>query len=180
MSLLFVDIRVVRASILAHVRSHFTNPPTAIPWSRVFNVYGIQEMLESGFTPVEPYAFVIAAHAQPTMSRVPMVVVDVAYSLQAHQLGDRGGAIATVQLHCWGRTRAERDDIATMLANVYAGKTDRTPTIPIWTSLQDTTPVSTAEVSSSVEITFPSAGDILASEGTLRNWTIVAFTLSIK
>lgn len=180
MSLLFIDIRVIRDSILAHVKSHFLDPPTAMGWSRAFNVYSIVQMLDSTLITNEPYVFVIASHAEPLHSRIPMVVIDPVIHLRSPQLGSRGGAEISLQLHCWGRTRAERDDIATMLANVYAGKTERASAIPIWTSLADTTTAGTAQVTSIVTVTFPSAGDSLASEGTLRNWTIVSFSLTIK
>lgn len=180
MSLLFIDIRVIRDSILAHVRSHFLDPPTAMPWSRALNVYGIVQMLDVTFTPTEPFVFVIAAHAEPTPTRIPMVVIDPIIRLVSPQLGSRGGAEISLQLHCWGRTRAERDDIATMLANVYAGKTGRTSSIPIWTSLSDTTTAGTAQVTSTVAVSFPTAGDSLSAEGTLRNWTVVSFNLTIK
>jgi len=178
--LTFVDLRVVRASILADIQDLFAVPPANMPWSRAFNVYDILDMANASHVPVEPYVFLVAAHPEPTESRIPMVVVDTTINWRSYQLGGRNGAFVNVLLHCWGRTRAERDDIATLLANVYAGRTAKSPSISIWTSLDDTTEISVAAVTTPVQVTYPSAGDELSAEGTLRNWTIVSFGLTIR
>lgn len=181
MAVRYVDIRVVRASIEAHVKANFTSPPAETGWSRPYNVYGIVEMANELFSPVDPYVYVISEHAEPTTTRIPMVVIDPVYTIAPYQLGSRTGAFIDMQLHCWGGLRAERDDIATMLANVYGGRTQSRPsTIPVWTSLSDNTVISTAEVISQPQISFPSAGGALAAEGTLRNWAIVSFRLRVK
>lgn len=180
MGLTFIDTRVIRSSILASIQDQFTDPPANMPWSRAFNVYDILDMSNASFSPVEPYAYIIAAHPEPTASRIPMVVLDTTIRFQSYQIGGRNGGFVDVLLHCWGRTRAERDDIATLLANVYAGRTAKVPSISIWTSMTDTTEASVATVTSGVQVTHPSAGDELSAEGTLRNWAIVSFGLTIR
>jgi len=179
-SLRFINARVARASLLSHIRSQFTSPPASIGWSRPFNVYGIQQMMDSGFTPTEPFVFVVAAHTEPTMTIIPLVIFDPTFDLDPYELGNRGGCTVNMTLLCWGRTRAERDDIATLLANVYAQRTEKGTRVTIWTSLSDTSPAGYAEVTSPVLISFPTAGSVLSAEGTLRNWTIVSFTMRIK
>lgn len=179
-SLSFINIRVVRTSVLDHVRDQFTNPPASMGWSRPFNVYGIQQMMDESHVPVEPYIYIIAAHAEPTMSRLPLVILDPTLKIEPYQLGARGGAILNVVLLCWGRTRGERDEIATCLSNVYGQRTEKLTRIPIWTSLADTTPAGYAEIATPVTISFPTAGSVLSAEGTLRNWTMVTFSMRIK
>lgn len=179
-SILFVDLRVVRASIVANVGSHFTSPPSGMGWANPWNVYNLTQMATEGFVTVPPFVFVIAAHPEPTPSRIPMVVVDPTFIFSTNQLGSRAGCAINIQLHCWGQSRAVRDDIATMLANVYAGKTEKPTSISIWTSLSDTTEASVAEIRGDVAIEFPTAGGALSAEGTLRNWTIVSFSLRVK
>lgn len=180
MGLTFIDTRVIRSSILAHVKSLFTSPPADMPWTQPFNAYGIQEMANESHSPVEPYVYVVAAHPEPTASRIPMVVVDPTIRWQAYQLGGRNGGFVDLMLHCWGRTRAERDDMATLLANVYAGRTSKIPSVSIWTSMSDATEATVATVTTPVTASYPSAGDELSAEGTLRNWAIVSFSLTIR
>ena len=180
MSIQFLDLRVIRASIVDSVKSHFESPPTAMGWSRPYNVYDIIDMANELFVPTKPFVYVISAHAEPTPSRIPMVVVDPRFQTGPYQLGSRAGADVDVSLHCWGRTRAERDDFATMLTNVYAGNTERAFSISIWTSLQDSTSVGEASVSSNVITSFATAGGALSEEGTLRNWAIVSFRLKVR
>jgi len=181
-SIRLIDVRVIRKSIAEDVEARFkVNPPLMPSWSRPYNVYGILQKANESFVPTSPYVYVISEHAMPTPSRIPMVVVDPTYTFSSSQIGSRAGCAADVLLHCWGTTRAERDDIATMLANVYAGKFGGvSPRISIWTTLDDSTEASIAEVSSNVIVQFPTAGDPLAAEGTLRNWTIVSFSLRVK
>lgn len=178
-SVTFINIRVVRKSIVESVSGHFTSPPTGIGWSQAYNVYDIQDMANESFVPTKPWVYVISAHAEPTESRVAMVVVDPSFEFNSAQLGSRTGCDVKVLLHCWGQTRAERDDIASMLANVYDGKTNKLRDIEIWTSLTSSKVASTGEVSQ-VFVEFPSAGDALSKEGTLRNWAIVSFRLRVK
>ena len=180
-SIRFVDLRVIRKSITEDVGARFkVNPPLMPSWSRPWNVYNIIDMANENKTLVNPYVFVIDAHAMPTPTRIPMVVVDPTYVFNSMQLGSRSGCDVTVALACWGRTRSERDDIATMLANVYAGKFGGVSSqISIWTTLDNSTQASTAEVSGNVVVEFPTAGDALSKEGTLRNWSIVSFGLRV-
>ena len=178
-SIVFINTRVVRKSIVESVAGHFRVPPTAIGWSQPYNVYDIQDMENESFTPTFPWVYVISEHAQPTPSRVAMVVVDPTFTFDSYQLGSRAGCDMMVLLHCWGRDRPERDDMASMLANVYAGKTNKRSFIPIWTSLTSSKEASIAEVSR-VLIEYPSAGGALSAEGTLRNWAIVTLWLQVK
>jgi len=179
-SVQFLDLRVIRASIVDSVKSHFESPPTAIGWSQPYNVYDIIDMANESFVPTKPFVYIVSAHAEPTPSRIPMVVIDPRFQTDPYQLGSRAGANVDINLHCWGRTRAERDDFATMLMNVYAGNTERTSKVSIWTSLQDPTEAGEAWVNSDVIVSFATAGGALSEEGTLRNWAIVSFRLKIK
>lgn len=179
-SIVFIDLRVVRKSIVENVKSHFESPPAGIGWSRPYNVYNIIDMANESFTPVSPYVYLIAAYAEPTPSRIPMVVVDPRFIFSSNQLGSRAGCVVNVELHCWGLARADRDDIASMLSNVYAGKTSKPSSISIWTSLSNSTEASVAEVVGDVVVGFPTAGGALSAEGTLRNWTIVSLRLRVK
>ena len=181
-SIVFIDLRVVRKSIVENVKSHFESPPAGIGWSQPYVVYNIIDMANTRLVidETKPYVFLIAAHAEPTPSRIPMVVVDPRFIFSANQLGSRAGCVVTVQLHCWGLARADRDDIASMLANVYGGRTSKPSSISIWTSLSDSTEASVAEVVGDVVVEFPTAGGVLSAEGTLRNWTIVSLRLRVK
>lgn len=178
-SIVFINLRVVRKSIVESVTAHFEAPPTAIGWSRPYNVYDIQDMANPNAVLTDPYVFVISEHAQPTPSRIPMVVVDTMFSFNEFQLGSRSGCDVVVELWCWGRDRPERDDMASMLANVYAGKTNKPSAISIWTSMTSSKEASTGEVSQ-VSVEFPTAGGALSEEGTLRNWAIASFRLRVK
>lgn len=179
MSITFVNIRLIRHSLVEHVASHFATPPSLMGWSRAFNVYNEADMRAAGFATTEPYVFIISASAEPMASRVPMVMVNTTFILDSYQLGSRAGSRIDVNLSCFGRDRPEREDMASMLANVYDGRTEINRAIPIWTSLSDSTQAGVAEVTSPVVIAPMSVSDELAAEGSLRNWTVVSFAARI-
>lgn len=176
----FIHFRVVNRSIRDNVASHFSSPPAEMGWSQSFNVYDLDELGNADFSPTRPFVFVIDAFVEPTISRVPMVIVNPIYDFKSFQLGARSGGAIELELHCFGKTKAERDDLATVLANVYDGRTTKARNIPIQTAMGNIAQTGVAEIATEPRVWWPTRGDILAAEGTLRNWAVVAFDLRIK
>lgn len=115
--------RNIRKSIMARVRAMLVDPPTGSelnPYT-VYNELDLLAISKSGKTPaVRPYAFLLDAYMTPKAPLLPMVVVEVPLiSQRPYELGNRKGRSTDAMVHCFGRRRGERDDLASLFCDYW-------------------------------------------------------------
>lgn len=104
--------RNIRISIREHIKDALENPGVGGP--RPYNVYGENNLPQRNpsFDPQFPYVFLIDSNIEPTKSDLPLIVVELNPIRKGTvELGRRARA-ADLNLHIFGRTRGERDDLA--------------------------------------------------------------------
>lgn len=168
--LVLLKNRAIRKSLYDYVITLFETPPSSTDWT-TWNIYGETELRDKNFSPVSPYIFIIDANVAPTQTKLPLVVVEVSYLTQPHQLGDTKGRLNQAFLHVFGRNRGQRDDISSMLQ-------DAVTTFPIYNYYYErglTTMPERAHVVGDVEVVPQSVGESAIHESSLLNWSIVRF-----
>lgn len=144
------------------------------------NVYGEQEMRNralGSFTASgsAPYAFLVDSFVSPTETTLPFVVLEVSNIRRVpYELGtDGAGREITTFVHIFGRSRAERDDIASYFQdnigrsipyNDYTSGSATPMTYPI------------QRVGEGIEVSYaPPVTDQQLQEHSLANWNILSF-----
>ena len=115
--------RAIRKSLYNYIVDLFENPPADTGWGS-FNVYSenqLRQYRNENFAPVDPYIFIVDSFIAPTQTELPMVIIEVNTLARPYQLGDTRGRLSLSRLHVFGRNRGQRDDIASMLQDVFAG-----------------------------------------------------------
>jgi hypothetical protein len=108
--------RNIRVSIKEHIKAAFTTN-TGVGGLGVFNVYGENQLPQRNpsFVPIRPCLWLVDSNIEPTTFDLPMVLLEITpISRRTTELG-RKARRATVNIHCYGRNRGERDDMASYL-----------------------------------------------------------------
>lgn len=180
-----LKLRAIRKSLYDFVASLFETPPADTGWSD-FNVYGEDELRQGDdFTPAPPYVYIVDSFIAPTQTQVPLIVIEMSLMSDTYQLGDTGGRFGVGRLHVFGRNRGERDDMASMLQDVFAGSMatqDGTVPFPIYNyhSSGSSTLVETAHINEGVDITPIRVGEDETFESSTLNWNQVSFSFRTK
>ena len=107
--------RNIRISVKEHIKAALETPGVGGP--SAYNVYGENNLPQrnTSFVPTFPYVFLIDSNIEPTKSDLPLIIVEVnPISRSTSELG-RQARTADLSLHVYGRTRSERDDLASYL-----------------------------------------------------------------
>jgi hypothetical protein len=107
--------RNIRISIKEHVKSALEDPGVGGP--SAYNVYGENSLPQrnTSFVPVFPYVFLIDSNVEPTKSDLPLIVVEVNPIIRRTTELGRQARSGELNLHIFGRSRGERDDLASYL-----------------------------------------------------------------
>jgi len=142
------------------------------------NVYSEQDMRNAAlgsFTGVAPFVFLVDSFVSPTETTLPFIVLEVTNIRRVpYELGNDGaGREITTFVHIFGRSRAERDDIASyfqdnigrsMPYNDYTSGSATPMTYPI------------QRVGEGIEVSYaPPVTDQQLQEHSLANWNILSF-----
>lgn len=173
--------RNLRRSVLKHVRSLFEAPPAGT-LSSAYSVYGPDDLLavqrKEQPPPARPYLYLLDAYLRPTNGDLPIVQVEVVRTRRRpFELGNQRGRWTDVQLHVWGRSRGERDDLGSFLADNLGAA------IPIYTfPTSGSTAVFSeyAIVHDEIDLENVESNDALRQEGSLDLWQIVTFSMQSK
>lgn len=85
-----------------------------------FTVYGREEMDDAVSSLTRPFVFLLSSRVMFETRHLPVVVIETMFSLADFEMGNDKG-ICQLELHVFGRSEAERDDIAgAIIANVNA------------------------------------------------------------
>jgi hypothetical protein len=104
--------RNIRLSVREHFKDALENPGVGGPGA--YNVYGENNLPQRNpsFEPQFPYVFLIDSNIEPTKADLPLVLVEInPITRGTVELGLQART-ADLNLHIYGRTRGERDDLA--------------------------------------------------------------------
>lgn len=123
--------RHIRISIKEHVKSALESPGVGGPGP--FNVYGENNLPQRrpSFSPVAPYLFLIDTNIDPTKADLPFILIEINPIIRGTVELGRQARKADLNLHCFGRNRGERDDLASYLQDWFT-TSGSGHTIPIY------------------------------------------------
>lgn len=168
--------RLHRISIKESLKTLFETPPGESVLE-AFNVYSeadMRNMNKGTWKPSAPFVFIIDSHLAPTLAQLPFIAIDATPQKAPFQLGDRKGRMVSADLHIFGRSRGERDDLASFIAD-YLGSI----TIKNYNEYEFMGFASEAEMCKGAIVGEPSMapmsiGDEESLEGSLDNWLILS------
>lgn len=176
--------RCIRKSLYNFVADLFREPPLDTGWD-LWNVYGENQLRQDNFVPVRPFVYIIDSNIAPTQTELPMIIIETSTLARPFELGNAGGRLSMANLHVFGRNRGQRDDMASMLQDVFAKKMMTTGSVapfPVY-DFQDagaSTLVETAHVHPGISVETQTVGGLEQHESSLSNWNIVSFSFETK
>ena len=89
----------------------------------ITNVYTeaqMRQVWQGTLTPVDPYIFFTDEFVQPQKTTLPLAVLEInRVEGNAFELGNRAGREFDVDLHVFGQTRGQREDIASYIQDAF-------------------------------------------------------------
>lgn len=169
--------RNFRRSVFDYTKSLLTAPPAGT-FGSAFNVYtNLKSQYRNiDFEPVRPFVFMMDSNIEPTVSRVPLVIVEVTgFGKTPYELGNRNGHLASVDLNVFGDTRGARDDLTTLFRDYFG----LTFTVYDYTT-SGSPAIDTAELLDEPIATNVSLGEDVAEDSTLMNFCVISFECILK
>jgi hypothetical protein len=179
--------RCIRKSLCNFITDLFDNPPPDTGWEE-WNTYSENQLRQyrgGNFSPANPYIYIVDSNLAPTQTELPMIIIETSTITRPFQLGDTNGRLSTANLHVFGKNRGQRDDIASMLQDVFAKNMTTTGSVvpfPVY-DFQDagaSTLVEIAHIHPGVTVETQTVGGLEQHESSLTNWNIVSFSFETK
>jgi len=104
--------RNLRRSIRSHIQTVLESA-SSYGMSQDYNVYD-EEAMRLGETVTFPFIYLVDSAIRPTNTELPCIVLETQITKSLFELGNRSGRALTFFLHVFGKTRGERDDLASM------------------------------------------------------------------
>ena len=114
-----------------------------------------------------------------------MIIIETSTLARPFQLGDTNGRLSMGNLHVFGKNRGERDDMASMLQDVFAkNMTTSGSVVPFpvydYISSGSSALVETAHIDLGVSVEPQIVGGLEQHESSTANWNIVSFSFQTK
>ena len=166
--------REIRLSIRDRNSTLFGAPPAASGLS-VYNVYTEAQFRDDTFTPTFPFVYLLDSYVLPVKTKLPLVIVEIGrYRRQTFEIGNRNGRLITAHIHVFGRNRAERDDLAALIAD-YFGSTFTIKQYP------ENTSVETVQLSDRIDVEdMAIANEEVQFGGAVWEWQRITFEFETK
>lgn len=178
--------RCIRLSLYNYVADLFRTPPSDTNWT-AFNVYSgnqLRQYRDGNFSPVQPYIYIVDSNVAPAKTELPLIIVATSTLARPFQLGDSNGRLSAAQLHVFGKNRGQRDDMASMLQDVFAGNMTTSGSAPFpvydYISSGSSVFVETAHIEPGIGVETPTVGGLEQHESSTANWNTVSFSFSTK
>lgn len=176
--------RNILKSLMAYVRDLLKNPPAASGFSAwgVYNESDLKAINNNSPMPLWPYIFLLDSYMRPKPNILPMIIIEILMTRKIpYEIGNREGRTVDAIIHCFGKTRGQRDDLGSFFVD-YLGNT-----FPVYSYVSGqagdtTTFVENAEIAPDIlSEPFPrrSTSD-MRWEGTLDLWQCVSFRFRTK
>lgn len=169
--------RIHRISIKESLKTLFESPPAESVLD-AFNIYSeadMREMNKGSFTPMAPFVFITDARIAPTVAQLPFIAIDAVPRRAPFQLGDRRGRMVSADLHIFGRSRGERDDLASFIADYLTTITVENHNEYEFMGFASGAEMCKGEIVDEPSMKPISIGDEESLEGSLDNWLILSF-----
>mgnify|MGYP001615881445 FL=1 len=149
-----------------------------------YNVYNETEYRDDTHVEAFPFVYIIDSDILPVITKLPLIVIEVLrYRKESFELGNRSGRQIRVYLHVFGRTRADRDDMAGFIADYFGNSLSiktYTQSVPAGTEVEkalvgDRIDVEQMSISGPVE-----GRDMVEIGGSILNWNRVALDIDTK
>ena len=118
--------RAIRLSLRDRIYDLLIGPDAGANWASAWNVYTEKDfrsvastgLIVAGTAPAVPYVYLLDSFLEPVSGvRVDLMQPQVVFEIDTvkgspNQLGDRAGRLVYAMIHIFGKSRAERDDLA--------------------------------------------------------------------
>lgn len=168
--------RIHRISIKETLKALFESPPAESVLS-AFNVYSEEDMRNANkgsFRPTPPFIFITDARIAPTLAQLPFIAIDATPRKAQFQLGDRRGRLVSADLHIFGRSRGERDDLGSFIADYLTVISVKNYNEYEFMGFASEAEMCKGEIVDEPSMAPISIGDEESLEGSLDNWLIVS------
>lgn len=180
--------RAIRKSLYNYIVSLFETPPAATGWT-AYNAYSENQLRQyrehANFSPVHPFIFIVDANIAPTQTELPMIIIETSTLARPYQMGDTRGRLSVARLHVFGRNRGQRDDMASMLQDVFAKNMTTSGSVapfPVYDFISSGSSVliETAHIDDGVNVENQVVGGLQQHQSSLTQWAIVSFSFQTK
>lgn len=162
-------IREARLSIWYELKLLFES---AAVWGTAFTVYGKDDMRSSVALLTRPFVFLLDSRILFETEHLPVVVIEAEFDTEDFELGNSKG-FCHFQLHVFGRSRGERDDISGgIVANLTSVRIRDFDTAGY--PVQSTEQLEVDGQGRYWTVMHPDISTEVAIEGTLANWDILS------
>lgn len=175
--------RCLRISVKETIKSLFEGPPTESGLS-AFNVYSetdMRDMNKGKLMPEAPYIFITDSRIAPTTAQLPFIAIDATPSKEPFELGNEQGRRIAVDLHIFGKSRGERDDLASFIADYLKTITiENHNSSGSYLGYAAGATMCVGEIVSDAKMSYMDISEEESLEGSLENWTILNFEFLSK
>lgn len=179
--------RALRLSLYNFVADLFRTPPADTGWGN-FNVYGensLRQYRDENFEPVQPFVFIVDSNVAPTQTELPMIIIETSTLARPYQLGDTQGRLSGANLHVFGKNRGQRDDMSSMLQDVFAKNMQTVGSVipfPVYDYISSGSSVlvETAHIDAGVSVEYHIVGGLEQLEASTSQWATVSFSFQTK
>ena len=175
--------REIRLSIHDRLVTMFELPDAASGLT-AYNVYDEDEYRDDTHVEVFPFVYIVDSNILPVATKLPLIVIEVQrYRKQSFEMGNRSGREVRAFIHVFGRTRADRDDMAGFIADYFGNSLSiktYTQAVPAGTEVEkalmgDRIDVEQMSLSGPVE-----GRDEAEIGGSVSNWARVGLDIDCK
>jgi len=175
--------REIRLSIHDRLVTMFELPDAASGLT-AYNVYDEDEYRDDTHVEVFPFVYIVDSNILPVATKLPLIVIEVQrYRKQSFEMGNRSGREVRAFIHVFGRTRADRDDMAGFIADYFGDSLSiktYTQAVPAGTEVEkalmgDRIDVEQMTISGPVE-----GRDEVEFGGSIMAWARVALDIDTK
>ena len=167
--------RDIQRSLMYHVRGLFLDPPSGSGLA-AYTVYNETDLRDKALSIFRPCVFLTSDYVRPAPPKLPLIVVECETHLLPFELGNTAGTLTNCGVNVFGRMKAERDDLAGMIAR------NLKPGIAIYGyTTSGSSLVEYAVVGDVIDIEqVDLRRDALRQESSLDLWATVSFSLQTK
>lgn len=175
--------RLLRISVKESLKTLFESPPAESGLS-AFNVYSetdMRNMNKGTFSPTAPYIFITDSRIAPTTAQLPFIAIDATPTKRPFEMGNERGRTIAVDLHIFGKSRGERDDLASFIADYLKAITVKNyNSSGSYLGHAAGATMCTGEITEEMSMSYMQISEDESLEGSLENWTILNFEFSSR
>jgi hypothetical protein len=165
----------VNRNIRLSIKYHLAGLLTTYGYTNVYGEAEMRQVTNGTLTPTGNYVFLVDSFISPTQTTLPFVVMEITSIRRIpYELGNDGaGREITTFVHVFGRSRAERDDIASYFQD-NIGRSIPYNDYTSGSAVAQTYPIQ--RTGEGIDVSYaPPVTDEQLQEHSLANWNILNF-----